>query len=105
MEVLAALFRERQGIEEKIHQARFSAADAAPQIEATNGLATLARDLRELRAPAARRRGALQVAIQALERLDGARLRRIGGELAAFDALPIECERAGHACSSGRSKK
>ena len=105
MEVLSAFVRERQRVEEEIHHECLAAPDAAPEIEAARRLAALAGELRDLAAPAAWRRRAQQVAVQALERFDGARLRRIGRELAALDALAIECEWAGHAFSSGRSTK
>ena len=94
-----------RAVEEQIHHECLAAPDAAPEIEAADRLAALAGELRDLAAPTAWRRCAQQVAVQALERLDRAHLRRVGRELAAVDALPIEGEGAGHTFSSGRSTK
>ena len=78
VEMLPPFVLERQRVEEQIHHERLAAPDAAPEIEAADGLAALAGELRDLAAPTARRRCTQQVAVQALERLDRAHLRRVG---------------------------
>jgi hypothetical protein len=105
MEVLAAFVFERQRVVEEIHEESLAAPDASPQVEPARARCALAGELRDFAAPTAMWRRVEQVAIQALERFDGARLRRVGGELAALDALAIQRERSLHCSSSGRPMK
>jgi hypothetical protein len=78
MEVLPAFVGERQGAVEQIHHQGLAAADAAPQIQAAHGRWAAAREASHAASPAAWRRRTEQIAIQAFQRFDGARLRRVG---------------------------
>src|SRR5581483_6840278 len=79
MEVHARLARERQRVEERVHQIGLAATDAAPEIEASHR-----GPVHPLAEQATLRRMREQIVIDLLQRIDCLLLRRIGDEAFAL---------------------
>ncbi len=85
MEVRAALFLDRQAVEEQIDQEGLAAADAAPQVQAARGFDFLAEQRIQ---PSARNR-LHQQRMQAIEFAQRGVLRAVVVPVAARDALRV----------------
>src|SRR2546423_15231573 len=88
----AALARHRGALEEHIHQHRLAASDIAMDVKALGSARSLGAEGKSENAPRPRP-GILQRAVKRSERLGGARLRRVGLELAGLEQRAIALDR------------